>query len=237
MENYAFITGSSDRIGKAIALDLAKHGNNLLLHYNNSEEKALKVKSLVDEFNVKSELVHFNFLEENDYDEFFSSLKKRNISVQILVNCASDFRPSSFDEKGSELLRKEIRINFENAYLLTKSFARYYDKGHIINFLDTKIKKNHSPHLDYILSKKLFRDFTELAAVELAPRFRVNAIAPGLVLPPAGKNEEYLLKLAENIPMKSIGNLEEILKAFRFLIDSQFITGQTIYVDGGDHLI
>ena len=86
-------------------------------------------------------------------------------------------------------------------------------------------------------SKKLFKEFTKLSAVQLAPNFRVNAIAPGLVLPPAGKDENYLLNLAKDIPLKTIGNMEDILKAFRYLMDSQFVTGQTLYIDGGDHLI
>ncbi len=237
MNGYVLITGSSDRIGKAIALDMASRGYNLLLHYNNSHDKALIVKQQCENLGVKAQLLQIDFLDDNDFDFIFDSLKQDDIHIEVLVNCASDFRPSGFIEKGSDMFRKEIKMNFENIYLLTKAFARSYGKGHIINFIDTKVEKNYSNHLDYILSKKLLKDFTKLSAVQLAPAFRVNAIAPGLVLPPKGKDKKYLLNLAENIPLKTIGNLDEILKAFRYLLDSSFVTGQILYVDGGDHLI
>ena len=81
------------------------------------------------------------------------------------------------------------------------------------------------------------QDFTKISAVELAPNFRVNGIAPGLILPPEGKDESYLLNLAKNIPLKTIGNLEEILKAVQFILDSPFFTGQTLFIDGGEHLV
>lgn len=101
----------------------------------------------------------------------------------------------------------------------------------------SKVEQNYSTHLDYILSKKLLKEFTKLSAVHLAPHFRVNAIAPGLVLPPKGKSEDYLLNLAQHIPLKTHGGVEDILKAFRYLLESHFVTGQILYVDGGDHLV
>lgn len=237
MKNYALVTGSSDRIGKALALELASQGYNLILHYNSSREKVEKVLEKVKELGVEAELFQANFIENNNFDQVFEKFKKEDKILDLLINCASDFIPSGYDDPGSELYEKEMKINFENAYLLTKAFARVYDKGHIINFIDTKVEKNYTKHLDYILSKKLLKDFTLLSAVHLAPGFRVNAIAPGLVLPPAGKDESYLLNLAKDIPMQIIGNMEEILKAFRYLLDSNFVTGQILYIDGGDHLI
>ncbi|SFI69178.1 NAD(P)-dependent dehydrogenase, short-chain alcohol dehydrogenase family [Kaistella treverensis] len=239
MKNYALVTGSADRIGKAVALHLAAQGYNLLLHYNSSAEKAEKLKKEIEEMQngVKAELLQFNFLADNDFDEIFRSLKHKNIILDILVNCASDFVPSNFSLTGSQLLEKEFNINFKNAYLLTKAFARVYESGNIINFIDTKVSKNQTVHLDYILSKKLLQEFTKISAVELAPNFRVNGIAPGLILPPEGKDENYLLNLAQNIPLKKIGNLGEITKAIQFILDSEFFTGQTLFIDGGEHLV
>lgn len=237
MKKYALVTGSGDRIGKSVALHLAKKGYSLLLHYNSSEEKAEKVKSEILTYGVDAETVHFNFLEDQDYNSIFQTFKNKGIHLEILVNCASDFRPSTIHDDGKELLVKELKINFENAYLLTKAFAKVYEKGIIINFIDTKAAKNHTVHLDYLLSKKLLKEFTKIAAVELAPHFRVNGIAPGLILPPADKDLSYLMDLAQSIPLKTIGNLEEINKAVQFIIDSSFFTGQILYFDGGEHLV
>lgn len=238
MKTYALITGGSDRIGKAVAIHLAKQGYHLVLHYNSAKEKAENLQMHIEStYRVKVELLQINFLKENDFDRIFEDFKKKNITIEVLVNCASDFIPSSFNERGSELFDKEMTINLKIPYLLTKAFARVFGKGNIINFVDTKVAKNKTVHLDYILSKKLLKDFTKISAVELAPNIRVNAIAPGLILPPEGKDESYLLNLAKDIPLKTIGNLDEILKAFQFILDSYFFTGQILYIDGGEHLV
>ena len=238
MKTYALITGGSDRIGKAVAIHLAKEGYHLVLHYNSAKEKAENLQMHIEStYKVKVELLQINFLRENDFDHIFEDFKKKNITIEVLVNCASDFIPSSFNEQGSELFDKEMTINLKIPYLLTKAFARVFGKGNIINFVDTKVAKNKTVHLDYILSKKLLKDFTKISAVELAPNIRVNAIAPGLILPPEGKDESYLLNLAKDIPLKTIGNLDEILKAFQFILDSYFFTGQILYIDGGEHLV
>ena len=238
MKTYALITGGSDRIGKAVAIHLAKEGYHLVLHYNSAKEKAENLQMHIEStYKVKVELLQINFLKENDFDHIFEDFKKKNITIEVLVNCASDFIPSSFNEQGSELFDKEMTINLKIPYLLTKAFARVFGKGNIINFVDTKVAKNKTVHLDYILSKKLLKDFTKISAVELAPNIRVNAIAPGLILPPEGKDESYLLNLAKDIPLKTIGNLDEILKAFQFILDSYFFTGQILYIDGGEHLV
>ena len=239
MKNYALVTGSADRIGKAVAMHLAKQGYNLVLHYNSSKEKAQKVKDEIESgySGLKVELLQINFLHENDFNQIFQDLKKKKIIIEILVNCASDFIKSNFKEEGSELLDKEMTINFKIPYLLTKAFAKVYGKGNIINFVDTKVTKNNTVHLDYILSKKLLKDFTCISAVELAPDIRVNGIGPGLILPPEDEDESYLMNLAQNIPLKTIGDLEEILKAVQFILDSKFFTGQILYIDGGEHLV
>ena len=238
MKTYALITGGSDRIGKAVAIHLAKQGYHLVLHYNSAKEKAENLQMHIEStYKVKVELLQINFLKENDFDHIFEDFKRKSITIEVLVNCASDFIPSSFNEQGSELFDKEMTINLKIPYLLTKAFARVFGKGNIINFVDTKVAKNKTVHLDYILSKKLLKDFTKISAVELAPNIRVNAIAPGLILPPEGKDESFLLNLAKDIPLKTVGNLDEILKAFQFILDSYFFTGQILYIDGGEHLV
>ena len=217
-------TEKADKKEKEVKADAKEKAENLQMH----------IESI---YKVKVELLQINFLEENDFDRIFEDFKKKNITIEVLVNCASDFIPSSFNEQGSELFDKEMTINLKIPYLLTKAFARVFGKGYIINFVDTKVAKNKKVHLDYILSKKLLKDFTKISAVELAPKIRVNAIAPGLILPPEGKDESYLLNLAKDIPLKTIGNLDEILKAFQFILDSYFFTGQILYIDGGEHLV
>lgn len=231
----ALITGSSDRIGKAIAFRLADMGYNLILHYNQSKEKADQLKIELTTLGVQCETLPIDFTKTNDFNSIIKNLFE-NYNIKILINNASDFIPSDFIDEGSELLYHHFRINFESAYLLTKSFAKFAESGIIINILDTKTEKNDTTHLDYILSKKLLKEFTLISAFKLAPNFRVNAIAPGLILPPRDKDLNYLLELSKKVPLQTIGDLTQIQNAVEFIINNNFITGQIIYINGGEHL-
>lgn len=235
-DRYALVTGASDRIGKAIALELAEMGYHLVLHYRSSLAKIEQVKQQIEGIGRKAVLVQFDFLADNDFNKVFDDLKSKNIMIEVMINSASDFSPSNYTNKGSLMLGRQMKINFEGAYSLTKVFYQIYGKGIVINLLDTKINKNHTMHLDYILAKKLLAEFTKISALELAPHIRVNGICPGLILPPKGKGEQYLKELAEHIPLKQIGSLEDIQRAVRFLVEMSFITGQLLFIDGGEHL-
>lgn len=235
-DTYVFVTGAATRLGRAIALELVEMGYNLVLHYRSSKEKATALKHEIESKGRKVELVQFDFLNAPDYEKTFIDLKEKGIIVEVLVNSASYFVPSKFLDSENQSLLNDFRSNFESAYLLTKSFARVFEKGSVINMLDTKITKDDTKHFDYLLSKKLLADFTRMTALTLAPNIRVNGICPGLVLPPEGKDESYLLDLAQHIPLKKIGGTRDIQRAVRFLTESDFITGQFIFIDGGDHL-
>lgn len=233
---YALITGAANRIGRSMAMELAHLGYHILIHYRSSKDAAEELKKEIEQYGQKARLIQFDFMKNPDYEQLFSDLAKENITIEILVNSASDFTNSQLIDEGNELLQREFTSNFEGAYSLTKTFARIFKKGLVVNMLDTKISKDTTTHFDYLLSKKLLAEFTKMAAVELAPHIRVNGICPGLVLPPAGKDEDYLLNLAKDIPLKRIGSLTDIQRTLRFFVESEFVTGQFIYVDGGDHL-
>jgi len=106
----------------------------------------------------------------------------------------------------------------------------------VINFLDTRIASDDSAHFSYHASKRLFHTLTKQAALKFAPELRVNAIAPGLILPPVGEGVEYLKKRTHWNILNTYGNEKDITDAVVFLLKSRFISGQVLYVDGGQHL-
>jgi NAD(P)-dependent dehydrogenase (short-subunit alcohol dehydrogenase family) len=118
-----------------------------------------------------------------------------------------------------------------------RNYANSADNGQIINIVDTRITNNKSEHLSYSLSKKSLWELTQMAALELAPNFRVNAIAPGAVLAPVGKNQNYLEMVADKTPMKSPSGVISVLKSIDYIIENKDLTGQLIYCDGGAHLM
>lgn len=235
MPSFALVTGASRRIGKACALELADMGYNIFLHYNTSKKEAVNTQRLIEDFGRKCILKQANFKDEKEVSALIKDCIKDGV-LEILVNNASVFVESNFETEGCSLLDNLFAANFKAPYILTKQFAKYCGKGVIINLLDTKINQYKTRHLDYLLTKKLLEEFTYLSATELAPRIRVNGIAPGLILPPEDKSEDYLNELAKDIPLNKTGSLQELMQALRFLVENTFITGEVIHVDGGEHL-
>jgi len=232
----ALITGGSDRIGKEIAISFAEMGFDIALHCFESENKAQSTRQEILAKNVKCSVFQADF---SNPGEIFSLMK--NISdrydVQFLVNNASVFVESSLSDTQYDMFEDIFNINFKAPYILTKEFARLKSKGLIINILDTKISQNSTDCFDYLLTKKFLEDFTRMSALHLSPGIRVNAIAPGIILPPRGKDAEYLRGLSESIPLKKTGAVNYIKSTVRYFVNNDFITGQIIYVDGGENLL
>ncbi|BFI74550.1 SDR family oxidoreductase [Sulfurisphaera ohwakuensis] len=229
------ITGSAKRIGKEIALGLAKEGSNIILHYNQSETDALKTKDEIEKLGVKCWLIKGDLSNgsESIIHEAISKAKK----IDFLINNASVFLPKEFEETTINDLNYIFSVNSWGPLLLIKEFTKVARQGKIINILDAIISGYNFQRYLYYLSKKMLETITLSLALKLAPNFLVNAIAPGLILPPEGKDLSYLEKLKELVPLKTYGNINEVVNAVIFLLKSDFITGQIIYVDGGEHLI
>jgi pteridine reductase len=235
MQEAALITGASDRIGKAIALALADAGYNIALHYNNSEYKAYQTRDLIKAKNVDCQTFKADLTSKAACVSLLSSTCKK-FDIKVLVNNASLFVPDKLSDSNDHLFEELFRTNFMAPYLLTREFAKHTEEGLIINLLDTNIVRNSSVHFNYLLTKKFLAEFTKMAAIELAPDIRVNAIAPGLILPPEGHDNLYLKRLAEHIPLKKSGSVNNISETVLFFIKNKFLTGQVIYVDGGESL-
>jgi len=228
----ALITGSAKRIGRGIALGLAKEGVNIVLHYNTSEESALRLKDEIEEIGVKCWLVKGEL--SKDYAKILdNAFKLTEGNLDFLINNASIFPASKVT---MENLNSIVTVNSWVPLLLSLDFSRKLSKGKIVNILDSIISGYNFERYPYFLSKKLLEIITVSLALKLSPSFQVNGVAPGLILPPEGKDNSYLENLKSFVPMKRYGNVEEVVNAVIFLLKSDFITGQIIYVDGGEHL-
>ena len=120
--------------------------------------------------------------------------------------------------------------------LLARAFSELPEARQILNLLDSKISGPDEEHLAYHLSKRMLADLTRSMALTFAPRIAVNGLAPGAVLPADGKSLEQFAALAQEIPMRRTGTPEDISAAALFLLTSEFVTGQIMFVDGGRHL-
>ena len=119
-------------------------------------------------------------------------------------------------------------------FILMREYKKKVNSGLIINILDERILRKVSTFGAYSVSKYALAHLTELSAVDWGETVRVNGIAPGLILPPAGSSDEYLVKNASNIPTKTHGSISDILRGLDYLLDSPFVNGEILFIDGGE---
>lgn len=236
MGGCALITGGARRIGRALSIHLAECGYDIALHYQTSETEAIDLKKHIMSLGKRCELFQGDLTNELFLASLVDKVKERFPELNMLVNNASRFKQAVYKETNFMLFDENINLHVKAPFFLTKNFSEIVSKGLIINMLDTRISKNSSVYFAYTLSKKCLADLTKMASGELAPSIRVNAIAPGFILPPQGNKEKEYEELAVNNPMKRSGDLKDILKTIDFIIDNSYLTGQIIFVDGGKFL-
>lgn len=238
MRQTALITGASKRIGKAIAEHLAQRGWDIAIHFNSSIKPA---EVLVNELTVKypqQKFQIFNANLSNIYEvlKLIPEVLEEFEEIHLLINNASVFDPAYLKETTFELYEEQMNVNLKAPFFLMRDFAKLCKSGNIINFVDTRVTSNKSNFAAYSLSKKGLWEATKMAALEFAPEIRVNAIAPGVTLAPEDKDDDYLQKLAQNIPMKKPGGVEPILKSVDYILENNHLTGQLLFADGGENL-
>ncbi|NEQ17402.1 MAG: SDR family NAD(P)-dependent oxidoreductase [Moorea sp. SIO3E2] len=176
---WALVTGGTKRIGKAIALDLAKHGYDLAIHYNSSRQDAEILGKQIQSLDRNCRFYQADLTCDQDMLNLLPRVKADVPELDVLVNNASIFEPATLKETELDLFDSHFAVNFKAPYFFTRDFARLYQKGNIINIIDTRINKNDFSYSAYTLAKKALANLTEMAAWELAPNIRVNGICPG----------------------------------------------------------
>ena len=136
-----------------------------------------------------------------------------------------------------ESVMDNLEVNAWAPFVLGRAFAGAVERGTIINLLDSRLSGYDWAHVGYFFSKQVLELMTRMMAVKFAPNITVNAVAPGLILPPPGEDARYLDQLIATVPLQAHGEPEDIADAIVFLAKSRYCTGEVIYVDGGRHLV
>jgi len=230
------ITGGAVRIGAALGKAFAQAGANVVIHCCRSRDAASVLR---DELTASTPghhtVVTADFAAPDAAEQLFAQLPG---PVEILINNASVFRRRPLRDESPADADLQMRINFAVPAELMRRFAAQpgLDGGVIINLLDQQIVRHPADSGSYLLSKQALADATLLAARQLAPKIRVNGIAPGPVLPPVGGTGPGFQKALDNVPLGRPVALEELSDAALFLVRNDAITGQILFVDGGQHL-
>ncbi len=232
----ALITGAAKRIGAALALALSRQGAGIILHYNSAEEEAQNVVQKINDTGGHAVIVQGNLAHEGVANSVLDKALGHANQIDILINNASIFKEMGFEDVTANAINDNMNINAVAPLMLSRRFAEQKIPGTIINMVDTMVMDYDKKHVPYHLSKRALHALTKMMAVEFAPDIRVNAVAPGLILPPPGKDEAYLEQLIHSNPLHRHGGPEDIVRAVLYLISAEFVTGQTLFVDGGRHL-
>ncbi|MBN2790028.1 MAG: SDR family oxidoreductase [Candidatus Delongbacteria bacterium] len=237
MNKAALITGAAKRIGAQIAIELARSGYDIALHYNSSEQDALQTQKTILENGVQCSLFKGDLGDKIYLSELIKVAYSTFPNLSVLVNNASIFKRASITDTKFEMFEELIDVNLKAPYFLIKEFSSMCGSGNVVNILDTKITKSQNVYAAYILSRKSLAYLTEMAAVEFAPGIRVNGICPGLILPAVNESKEYVERLSQKNLLKRKGSPENITSTVKFILENDFLTGEIIKVDGGENLI
>jgi NAD(P)-dependent dehydrogenase (short-subunit alcohol dehydrogenase family) len=236
LKNGILITGAAQRVGAALALHFARHGHDVALHYNRSEPAARKIQQEIEAIGVACHLVRHDMHDIKGIPAFLREVKKIMPHCSTLINNASIFERAPLMETDEALFDRQMEVNFKAPFFMTQAFANTFSEGCIINMIDSEIVQSQGSHFAYLLSKKALAAFTEMAARELGPRFRVNGICPGILLPSNDLDMAYIQNLSRKLPLGHIASIEQVAETALFLCKGRS-TGQLIYTDGGQHLL
>ena len=233
----ALITGGAVRLGRAITGALVDRGMNLVIHYRSSADAALALEAELSGKGVDVALVQGDLVSQEACRKVVEEAHTKAGTIEVLVNNAAVFNKNTLMEATEENVMAEFWPNLFAPMFLTRAFAELAGEGNVINMLDRRITSNDTSCAPYLLSKKGLYELTKVAALELAPKIRVNGVAPGVLLPPPGKDEQYLKAHGGYVPLEYPCRPEDIAAAVVYLLEADCHTGQVLYVDGGKHLL
>ncbi len=236
----AFINGGA-RIGAVIAEALAKKGCSVALSYRSSKKAAEETALSLRRWGVSTLTVKGDMSKEPDVKRVLGAIVKKFSRLDVLINMASVYNETPFARLTEKDWTSNMDANLRSAYLTVKNASRYLAKngGRVVNFADwvaASGRPRYKGFLPYYTAKAGVIGLTQAQALELAPRVLVNAIAPGPILPPTKIKNEEVRNVARVTPLGKWGGPAEIAKAVLFLCDTDFVTGETLRVDGGRHL-
>ena len=232
----ALVTGGARRVGRAITLGLASAGCNVVIHHGSSPDEAEETAAEARVLGVTANVIQADLA--SDPESVFAAAADL-APIRVLVNSAAVFPKDTLAAVSLEAWQEAIAVNALAPVMLTQDFAAQVgdEGGVVINVTDWRTERPYLEHFSYTISKGALDTFTRAAAVALAPKIRVNAVALGAILPPPGKDAEYLRRLATEIPLQRTGGTEPVVDAVLALVRNEFITGEILRVDGGAHLV
>lgn len=234
----AVVTGAARRLGRVLALTLARRGYGIVLHYRASTAEAARTADEIRALGVPVHLARADLADADQIPAIFAAVEAAGGDLRVLVNSAAVMRRADLRYLSAAEWDATLAVNLRAPFLLAQQAAAIMRPGGlIVNLTDVGAQKAWTGYVDYVVSKAGLEALTRLLARALAPQVRVNAIAPGLVLPAEDFPPADWEALVGRTPLRRAVSPDEVAAALEFLIDNPSITGQTLVVDGGYSLV
>ena len=233
-DRVALVTGSAKRLGRAVALDLARQGADVVVHYRSSEREAREVAGEIEKLGRRSLALAADLASISEIQQIFQKVDAHFGRLDLLVNSAANFLQAEFASTTEKLWDASLNTNLKAAFFCSQAAAPLLKKtnGAIINFADIGGILGWPGFIPHSISKAGIIMLTRCLAKELAPEVRVNAIAPGTITMP-GDPPEWEADFVKLAPLHRSGRPEDIVGAVSYLAGAKFVTGQVLVVDGG----
>jgi pteridine reductase len=234
----ALVTGGGRRVGRALALALADRGATIAVHYNQSEKGAREVAAAITKRGGRAKTFPADLTQPTAPAALIQDVASELGSLDVLVNSAAVMLRTPFGEVEVEVWDRIFALNLRAPFLLAQAAAAHLRlvRGAIVNIADLAAFETWPGYVPHGLTKSGIVHMTKALARLLAPEVRVNAVAPGTVLLPDDWTEADRERLDETTPLKRQGSPDDVASAMLFLLDAEYITGETIIVDGGRHV-
>jgi NAD(P)-dependent dehydrogenase (short-subunit alcohol dehydrogenase family) len=254
LQNKAvLVTGAGKRLGREIAMHFARQGWDVAVHYGRSELEAKETVAQIQSLGRQAQAFQADLAQESAVTGLFEAVSKQFPDLNCLVNSASIFeydRANSESPFSSKMLQDHMQVNLTAPILLTQMMFQYHKSKakklgdqevnflpSVIQLLDQKLINLNPDYLSYTLSKAALSTSVEVLALDFAPHLRVVGLAPGISLPSGDQTDEGFTKAHQMTPLKKSSTPLDVAKAAIFLAEANAITGTTLYVDGGQHLL
>ncbi len=235
----ALVTGAAHRVGRALALALADHGCDVVLHFHGAAEEAVKTAEEIAARGVRVVPVQADLRHDSGIATLFQAVDRELGALDILIQSAAVLEAVDLLAATPEDWARTIDLNLRSLFFCLQHAARRMQargEGAIVNISDQAALRPWRRYPIHSISKAGVEMLTRVAALALAPEIRVNAVAPGPVLKPVALSEDRWSRVARSLPLRRAGSPEDVARAMLFLLENDYVTGETVVVDGGDQL-
>lgn len=233
----ALITGGAHRVGKAITLALARVGANVVINYHTSSDAAEATAVEAGNLGVEALVVQASVSDRQQVEAMVAAARDRFGAIDILVNSASHFEKTPFPSDDVAAWHRVTDILIHGSFYCANAVAPLMleqGEGAIVNIVDLSAWEPWHNFAAHSVGKAALLALTRQLALELAPAVRVNAVAPGPVLPPPDYNQAQIDRIAQRTLLNRWGSAEDVAQVVVFLVEANYVTGEVIAVDGGE---